>query len=165
MTQRIRQAILQRDYGRLDDAGLEPEVLTPYLAVLARLAASDGISVGEHVLVERIAAFLGVEEEVLARAFLLAEDRTVSLERLVAGVKDRGLALCLLRDAYRVASVDRELTPAELVLLGSIAEGLGFQPAVAGEVRAIVLEELRAQRAFAALVQRAAMGGLDRAGA
>jgi hypothetical protein len=164
MTHRIRQAILQRDYGRLDEAGLEPEVLTRYLAALARLAAADGISVGEHVLVERIAAFLGVEEEVLARAFLLAEDRNVSLEALVGGIRDRGLALCLLRDAHRVAAADRELTPAELVVLSAIAEGLGFEAAVAAEVRAIVLEELRAQRAFAGLVQRAATGALDRLG-
>lgn len=162
MTQRIRQAILQRDYGRLDGAGLDPEPVTRYLAVLARLAASDGISVGEHVLVERIADFLGADEATLARAFLLAEDRGASLEALVGRFEDRGLALCLLRDAHRVAAADRELTPAELVLLASIAEALGFPPAVAGEVRAIVLEEQRAQRAFTALVQRAAAGAFDR---
>ncbi|MFO0581160.1 MAG: TerB family tellurite resistance protein [Anaeromyxobacter sp.] len=163
MTQRIRQAILQRDYGRLDDAGLEPEVITRYLAVLARLAAADGISMGEHLLVERIATFLGVAEDQLARAFLLAEDRGVSMEALVQAVSpDRALALCLLRDAYRVAAADRELTPAELVVITEIADVLGFEPVVVGEVKAIVYEEQRAQRGFASLMQRGATGVLDR---
>ena len=162
MSQRIRQAILQRDYARLDEAGLDAEQLTRYLAVLARLAALDDVSVGEHVLVERIAAFLGVKEDGLARGFLVAEDRNVSTGSLLNGITDKGLKLCLLRDAYRIATADREISAVELAELGLIASGLGIPAEVAAEIRTIALQEQMLQREFAALVRRAEKGELAR---
>jgi uncharacterized tellurite resistance protein B-like protein len=162
LSQRIRQAILQRDYARLDEAGLDAEQLTRYLAVLARLAALDDVSVGEHLLVERIAEFLGVKEEGLARAFLVAEDRGVTTGSLLQGVTDRGLRVCLLRDAYRIATADREITPGELTELGVIASGLGIPAEVAAEIRTIALQEQMLQREFAALVRRSEKGELAR---
>jgi len=155
MSQRLRQAILQRDYARLDEAGLDAEQVTRYLAVLARLASVDDVSVGEHVLVERIAEFLGASEEHLARAFLTAEDRAVSTRALLAGIADPGLRLCLLRDAYRIAAADHEITSPENEQLAGLAEGLGLAPAVAADVRMLALHEVRIQREFHALVRQA----------
>jgi hypothetical protein len=162
LSQRIRQAILQRDYARLDEAGLDAEQLTRYLAVLARVAGLDEVSVGEHVLVERIAAYLGVKEEGLARAFLMAEDRSVGTGALLNGITDRGLKVCLLRDAFRIATADREISALELAELGVIASGLDIPAEVAGEIRTIALQEQMLQREFAALVRRSEKGELVR---
>jgi uncharacterized tellurite resistance protein B-like protein len=155
MSQRLRQAILQRDYARLDESGLDAAQVTRYLSVLARLAAVDDVSVGEHVLVERIAEFLGASEEHLARAFLTAEDRAVSTAALLAGIPDRGLRVCLLRDAYRIAAADHEITPSESEQLASLAAGLGLTVPVAADVRMLALQEVRIQREFHALVRQA----------
>jgi hypothetical protein len=130
--------------------------------VLARIAALEDVTVGEHVLVERIAAYLGVKEEGLARAFLVAEDRAVTTDSLLAGITDRGLRLCLLRDAYRIATADREISAGELAQLGAIASGLGIPAQVAQEIRTIALQEQVIQREFAALVRRAERGELEK---
>lgn len=157
-SQRIRQAVLQRDYARLDGVGLDPEQLTRYVAVLVRVAALDDITVQEHVLVERIAAVLGLTEEGLARAFLIAEDRKVTTETLLAGLRDRGLRVCLLRDAYRLAAADLEVTAKEVDALGRIASALAIAPEVASEIRTIALQESALSREFSKIVRAAENG-------
>ena len=157
-SQRIRQAILQRDYARLDGVGLDPEQLTRYVAVLVRVAALDDITVQEHVLVERIAAVLGLTEEGLARAFLIAEDRKVTTEALLGGLRDKGLRVCLLRDAYRLAAADLEVTAKEVDTLGRIASALAIPPEVASEIRTIALQESALNREFSKIVRAAEHG-------
>jgi hypothetical protein len=99
-----------------------------YLAALMRLAAIDGIAEPEELVIAEAAAGLGLDADAVAAARRLASDRTVETESLVAGVRDSGLRVCLLRDAYRLAAADGHVTTQELGELARLAAVLGVAP-------------------------------------
>ncbi|MGA8890953.1 MAG: TerB family tellurite resistance protein, partial [Anaeromyxobacteraceae bacterium] len=96
-----------------------------YLAALLRLAAVDGMVDEEERIIRSAAAGLGLDLEAEIAARRRASDSRVDTAVLVGGVRDDGLRVCLLRDAYRVAAADGHVSPAELEELGRLASVLG----------------------------------------
>ena len=99
-----------------------------YLAALVRLAAIDGVAEPEELVIAEAAAGLGLDASAVDAARQRAADRAVDTESLVAGVRDRGLRVCLLRDAYRLAAADGQVTTAEMGELARLASVLGVGP-------------------------------------
>jgi hypothetical protein len=99
-----------------------------YLAALVRLSAVDGVAEPEELVIAEAAAGLGLDREAVEAARRRAADRTVQTESLVAGVRDPGLRVCLLRDAYRLAAADGQVTLAEMGELARLASVLGVAP-------------------------------------
>jgi uncharacterized tellurite resistance protein B-like protein len=157
MTTAVCEAILTRDFTPEGSADLTGEEVASYLAVLVRLSALDGIQAGEPEFVYRVAACLGVQAAMADIAGQFVADPSLTSESLIARIRDPGLRLCLLRDAYRIAAIDGRFSEEEVGELTRIARALGIDAAVAIEVRAIALEETRLHREFAVLV-RAARG-------
>ena len=102
-----------------------------YLAALVRLAAADGLVDAEERVISEVATGLGLGPAAQGAARLRAGDRAVDTAVLVGGVRDNGLRVCLLRDAYRVAAADGHVSPAELEELGRLAAVLGVPPVTA----------------------------------
>jgi signal-transduction protein with cAMP-binding, CBS, and nucleotidyltransferase domain len=102
-----------------------------YLAALVRLAAADGLVDAEERVISEVATGLGLGPAAQGAARRRAGDRAVDTAVLVGGVRDDGLRVCLLRDAYRVAAADGHVSPAELEELGRLAAVLGVPPVTA----------------------------------
>jgi len=143
------------DYTLRGDERPSSEDVSSYLGVLVRLAALDGLEVSEKTFVQRVGAALGIDCEVAVHAHQLADDESVSTEALVARIRDKGLRLCLLRDAYRLAAVDSVVSDSEIRELAVIAKALGIERNSAAAVRSIALQEVRLQREFAKMVSEA----------
>ncbi|MGA8890828.1 MAG: hypothetical protein WB493_04615 [Anaeromyxobacteraceae bacterium] len=157
MTTAVCEAILTRDFTPEGTAALTGEDVASYLAVLVRLAALDGIQGGESEFVYRAAACLGVQAALADIAGQFVADPGLTSEALISRIRDPGLRLCLLRDAYRLAAIDGRISEEEVGELTRIAGALGIEPGTSIDVRAIALEEIRLHREFAVLV-RAARG-------
>ncbi len=155
MTTSVCEAILTRDFTPEGTSALTGDEVASYLAVLVRLAALDGIQGGESEFVYRAAACLGVQAALADIAGQFVADPSLASEALIARIRDPGLRLCLLRDAYRLAAIDGRFSAEEVGELTRIAGALGIDPALAIDVRAIALEEVRLHREFAALVRSA----------
>ena len=155
MTTAVCEAILTRDFTPEGTAALTGEDVASYLAVLVRLAALDGIQGGESEFVYRAAACLGVQAALADIAGQFVADPGLSSEALISRIRDPGLRLCLLRDAYRLAAIDGRFSEEEVGELTRIAGALGIDPGMSIDVRAIALEEIRLHREFAVLVRTA----------
>jgi len=155
MTTAVCEAILTRDFTPEGSSALTGEEVASYLAVLVRLAALDGIQGGETEFVYRAAACLGVQSAMADIAGQFVADPALTSEGLIARIRDPGLRLCLLRDAYRLAALDGRFSAEEVGELTRIAAALGIDPGMAIDVRAIALEEIRLHREFAGLVRSA----------
>jgi AcrR family transcriptional regulator len=155
MTTAVCEAILTRDFTPEGSAALTGEEVASYLAVLVRLAALDGIQGGEPDYVYRAAACLGVQAALADIAGQFVADPALTSESLIARIRDPGLRICLLRDAFRLAAIDGRFSEEEVGELTRIASALGIEPGVADGVRAIALEETRLHREFALLVRGA----------
>lgn len=114
-----------------EDAPAASEDREAYLAALVRLAAVDGAVDAEERVIAEVAAGLGLEPSSVRAARRRAADRAVDTAVLVGGVRDNGLRVCLLRDAYRVAAADGHVSAAELEELGRLAGVLGVPAGVA----------------------------------
>lgn len=155
MTTAVCEAMLTRDFTPGGSVALTGEGVASYLAVLVRLAALDGIQGGEPEFVHRAAACLGVQAAMADIAGQFVADPSLSSEELIARIRDPGLRLCLLRDAYRLAATDGTFSPEEIGELARIPAALGIDHSTAAEVRAIALMEIRVHREFAGLVRAA----------
>jgi hypothetical protein len=149
----VYEAVLMRDYLVDQTPALTGEEVWTYLAVLTRLASLDGVTRDEVRFIGRAAAALGLPPDVAHSAHRIVVDRAVPTEKLVERIRDPGLRLCLLRDAYRLAAADDRVTDAEIRELEVIARALGIAQQTATEVRGVAQEETRLQREFARLVK------------
>jgi len=130
----------------LDPSRLGPDGLVAYLGALLRIAALDGVAPEQAELVGRIVADLGLDEDAVARARRTAGDAAIPTEALIGQVRDAGLRVALLRDAYQVAAVDGTVTTGEIEELRSLAAALGVgseAAAVLGAVFAVPAPAVR----------------------
>ena len=134
---------------------LSRDQVTNYLAVLVRLASVDGIDDEERSFVQRAAASLGLQPDLADIAGKFVADPSITSESLIEGIRDPGLRLCLLRDAYRLAAADGNFSETEIGELAHIARALGIHNGLAAQVRTVALQEARLHREFAALVRAA----------
>jgi tellurite resistance protein len=155
MDPRISEAVITRDYTLKGIVPLPADDVSNYLAVLARLAALDGFNVAEEDFIHRVAACLGLDPGLARRAGEVAGEPSIPADQLVERIRDDGLKLCLLRDAYRLAAADSSFSAPEIRELGAIARALGIDSATAAAVKAIALQEARLQGEFAQLVRSA----------
>jgi hypothetical protein len=151
----VHEAVLMRDYLVDQTPALTGDEVWSYIAVLTRLAALDGVTVDEARFVDRVGASLGLSPDAARNAHRIVADPSIPTEKLVERIRDRGMRLCLLRDAYLLATTDDRVTDSELRELTSIAGALGIAHQTAAEVRSVALEETRLQREFARLVREA----------
>ncbi len=149
----VSEAFLTRDYSIDGSMPLSDEDVASYLAVLVRLASLDGFDVAEESFIDRVAASLGLHADEARNAHKIAVTPSLSTSELVGRVRDGGLRLCLLRDAYRLAAADGSVSDSEIRELGVIAEALGIGHASAAAVRAIALQEVRLHREFAQMLK------------
>ncbi len=125
------------EYRVAESGEVGPRDREDYLAALVRLAAIDGVTEPEELVIAEAAAGLGLDRAAVEDARRRAADRTVQTESLVSGVRDPGLRVCLLRDAYRLAAADGQVTLAEMGELARLASVLGVAPVeVAGRPHA-----------------------------
>lgn len=125
-----------------DPSQVGPEDLVRYLGALLRIAAFDGVAAEQEAFVRRAVADLGLDDAAVERARRLAADSSIATETLIRDVRDGGLRVCLLRDAYQVAAVDGTVTTAEIEELGALAAALGVgseAAAVLGEIFSVAL--------------------------
>jgi len=148
------EAVLTGDYTQ-KGVPLSRDDIANYLSVLVRLAALDGFEVAEKNFIHRAAAALGLEADLARNAHKLVDDKAISTETLVARIQDKGLRLCLLRDAYRLAAADEVISPSEIRELATIAKALGIDHRAASAVRSIALQEARLQGEFTKMVSAA----------
>ena len=151
----VCEALLTRDSTLEGAEPLSRDEISNYIVVLVRLAALDGFDVTEKNFIHRTAACLGLHPDLARNAHKFAGDPSVRTEELVARIRDRGLRLCLLRDAYRLAAADGMVSPAEIGELANIAKALQIDHGSAASVRSMALQEARIQREFAQLVKSA----------
>lgn len=151
----VCEAVLTRDFTPEGAGVLSGEDAASYLAVLVRLAAVDGLDVEEVQFVHRAAACVGLQAELADIAGQFVADPGISSASLIARIRDPGLRLCLLRDAYRLAAADGIFSDQEIAELADIAGALGVDRAAAVEVRSIALQEARLHREFASMVRTA----------
>jgi hypothetical protein len=151
----VCEAILTRDFSPEGAVELDRDEVANYLAVLVRLAGMDGLDTGEKDFVLRAAACLGVHAEMAEIAGQFVANPSITTESLIKRIADRGLRLCLLRDAYRLAAADGRFSDTEIGELAGISRALGIANATATEVKAIALQESRLHREFAGLVRSA----------
>jgi hypothetical protein len=116
------------EYRVAESGEVGPRDRQDYLAALVRLAAIDGVTEPEELVIAEAAAGLGLDRAAVEEARRRASDRAVQTESLVAGVRDPGLRVCLLRDAYRLAAADGQVTLAEMGELARLASVLGVAP-------------------------------------
>jgi len=155
METRVTEALLMRDCAVDGGSGLTGDEISAYLAVLGRLAALDGFHAAEKRFIHRLAASLGLDPDVARNAHKLVADPAIPTEKLVERIKDPGVRLCLLRDAYRLAEADESFSDAELRELSVIATSLKIAQATAAAVRSVALQEARIRREFARLAREA----------
>jgi tellurite resistance protein len=142
---------------------LTPDGTTPlaasdaasYLAVLIRLAKLGGLEASEEEYLRRAASALGIDADLALTSRRIVGDEAVSTTALVERIRDPGLRVCLLRDAYRLAGADGTVAYDERQELGIIAEALGIDRSAASAVKAIALQEARLHQEFSLLLQRA----------
>jgi len=151
----VCEALLTRDHTKEGSEPLSSEDVSNYLVVLVRLASLDGFDVTEKGFIHRTAACLGLHPDLARNAHRFAANPSVTTEELVARIRDRGLRLCLLRDAYRLAAADGSVSPAEIGELANIAKALRIDHGAAASVKAMALQEARLQREFAQMVKSA----------
>jgi hypothetical protein len=142
-----------RDHVIGGPAARSSEEITTYLAVLTRLAALDGFHDLEKTFINRAATQLGIHPDAAHRAHQVVADPKIPTGALVERIRDPGLRLCLLRDAYLLAAADDVYSEAELRELSVIAAALGIAQDSASAVRHLVMREARLQLEFARLVR------------
>ncbi len=155
METRVSEGLQMRDYVLDTATGLTTEDVSTYLALLRRLAAIDGFSAPEKRFIHRLATSLGLDPDLARNAHNIVADPAVPTEKLVERIRDPGLRLCLLRDAYRLAAADDSFSEAELRELSVISGALGITNGTAAAVRSLALQESRVEREFARLVSEA----------
>lgn len=139
----------RRGYDFDDPAQVGPDGLVRYLGALLRVAALDGVAPEQGAFVSGVIAELGLDERSVERAWRLAGDRAIPTAKLIGGVRDGGLRICLLRDAYQVAAVDGTVTTGELEELRALAAtlGVGSETAtVLGEIFSVAPRGAREER-------------------
>lgn len=110
---------------------------TRYLAALVRLAAIDGVSETESAVIRSIGHELGLADESVEGATAIAASGETT-EALLRDVIEPALKIALVRDAYRVATADDVVTPAELEELHALARRLGVGDLAAEAIRQVV---------------------------
>lgn len=136
-------------------AGLPIDEATTYLAVLARLAALEGLAAPERAFLDRVVGSLGIDPALLGGEDEHLAGSAVPTATLVERLPDPGARLRLLRDAYRLAAVDEDVSDTEIRELSTIVGALGLAHGLAAAVRNVALQESRLEREFARLVQEA----------
>lgn len=98
---------------------------TGFLATLLRLARADDVSPSERDRLQPVAEWLGASPEELSLSMQRADDPTLSMEDLVAGLAIGDAGVLLFRECCAVVWVDGVKSQKEAELLDDLGQVLG----------------------------------------
>jgi len=114
------------------------EKLVRYLAALMEAARMSGVSPEEQYLLTYLEDSLGLSTGVVGKARKLTESQAMTFGELLAGIEEPELRICILRDAYVMARMDKKIDNIEMLSLERLGGALGLSEGTVEKVVELV---------------------------